>query len=268
MLEINEGKRVDLDEVSRIVESIYSTDYGRFDEGFTIERAATVLYSSARHNLPQVLDLMGKFENIRKGTSLCTLVLLGLECAEGESPEDVADRFNRFLGVIDECAKGEPDKNDRATAAALLTASEMDFDALAQRFRASNNLLDGLFLTRLDTAAAMIAVISQDVTETVDNIRLASGEISRAKMSLSGLENFSLGLKVVLHTGALISTKAVAPSTVAIRAPKISPEILGLTVMLPLAAGIPYLVFHEELVHRRAVTDYAFHPVHSHYVYG
>jgi len=268
LLELNEGKRVDLEEIIRIKDRIFSTDYGKFDEGFTVERAATVLYSSARNNWEQILELMGQFEKIRRGTSICTLVLLGLECAEGEPPQDVADRFYSFLSVIDECGKGEPDKNDRATAAALLTSSEMDFNTLAQRFRVSNNLLDGLFLTRLDTAAAMIAVISQDVTETIDNIRLASGEMTRAKMSLSGLENFSLGLKVVLHTGALISTKTVATSTAAIRAPKISPEILGLTVMLPLAVGIPFLVFHEELVHKRAVTDYRFHPVHSHYVYG
>ncbi len=265
LMELNEGAPVDLGAVTGLVDTIYSTDYGKFDEGHTVERAATALYSSARGETGIVLEMMGKFDFVKRGTSICTLVLLGLECAEGEPVVDVANRFERFLTVVDESERGAEDKNDRTTAAALLTASELDFDLLVRKYRTANGMLDSLFMTRMDTAAAMIAVISQDVPETMDNIRLAAGEIMRARMSLSGLENFSLGLKVVLHTSALISVKPGAGAT---KKPQISPELLGLTVMLPLAAGIPFLVFHEELVHRKAVTHYRFHPVHSHYVYG
>ncbi|MBI5000134.1 MAG: hypothetical protein HZB92_01200 [Euryarchaeota archaeon] len=287
MLELSGNPPIGPGEISAIKDKIYCARYGIYDESNSVERATIIIYSSAGGSADVILRHMTALDMLRRNIAVAALAVLGLECAEGETPEEVSARFGKFLGVIDACDTGEANRANRDTAAALLTASEMDFDLLAQRFKAASILMDKFFLTRLDAAAAMIAVMRQDIGETLDNIRMASSEVMRAKMSLSGLENFSLGLKIVLHTGAMLTTSARSGSqpaagiqlvqpTSATRPvsahlslySRISPELMGLSIMLPLAVGIPFLVFHEELIHRRAVTDYAFHPIHSHYVYG
>jgi hypothetical protein len=188
-----------------------------------------------------------------------------MEVAEGDLPEDVAQRYKDFLAVVDKYARSEGTAEDRQSAAALLAASEADFAALEGRFRIASALMDQFFLSRHDAAAAMVSVMGQEVAETIDNIRLASSVVTRSKLSLSGLENFSLGLKLIFHTGSLIPV--VGASSPVVKADT-SPDALNLTLMVPVRVGVPWLVFHEDTVHRRVVSDYRFHPAHSHYVYG
>jgi hypothetical protein len=252
-------------ELVALKDALYGTAFGRYDTSNSVEKGATMLwtYAGARRGevIRNMLDMSGRVP----GTGVVPLVILGMEVAEGDMPEDVAQRYKDFLAVVDKYARSEGTTEDRQSAAALLTASEADFAALEGRFRIASALMDQFFLSRHDAAAAMVSVMGQEVAETIDNIRLASSVVTRSKLSLSGLENFSLGLKLIFHTGSLIPV--VGASSPVVRA-YTSPDALNLTLMVPVRVGVPWLVFHEDTVHRRVVSDYRFHPAHSHYVYG
>jgi hypothetical protein len=221
-----------------------------------VERATTILFSAPEDKIPSIIKGMDDIERMMFNIYYPAMALLGLEISEGEEAAVVLERFNKFLEMIESREDKSTSNKDKHTAAALLTSSELPMDELIQRFKIADKLLGDLFLTRMDTASSLISIMAQDIAETVDNIRIASAEIMKAKMSLSGLENFSLGLKMVMHTSTLENRE-------------IPPELLGLSILIPAAAvEIPFLVFHEELVHRIAVRHHRFHPVHSHYVYG
>ncbi len=259
------GPAQDVQALVAMKDALYGMPFGRYDTSNSVEKAATMLWTYAGERRGEVVGYMDGLNSSVKAAGIIPLVILGLEVAEGDAPEEVVRRYNDFLSVIDSCAKGEGSLDDRSSAAALLAASEADFETLKERFRVASALMDQFFLSRLDSASAMVAVMGQEVAETIDNIRLASSVIMRSKLSLSGLENFSLGLKLVFHAGALIQ---VAGATSSIVRTEAAPEALNLTLLVPVRVGVPWLIFHDNAVHARAVRDYRFHPVHSHYVYG
>jgi hypothetical protein len=118
---------------------------------------------------------------------------------------------------------------------------------------------------------AMLAVLPTGIEEALDDLRLASSLISANKLSLGGMENLSLGLKLLLQTAVLAGGGApnaeglqVGPEQV----PLLAPIGLASLALVAPSAIAALSTFHEVTVHQAAVSHYHFHPVHTHYIYG
>ena len=232
-----------------------------------IERTATVLFSTPPKTWPEIMSYMDKIHSQRRHMGVLAIAIVALECMEGEEITKVLSRYDYFLKVIEDGSKKKEGSNsDTTAAAAFLASSPLVPETLTDRYQAVDSILDELFIDRMDTAAALISIMSPGIMETLDNIRMASAEIMRAKLSLGGMENFSLGLKLVLQAGAHVS------GSLGTGAPQPGFTDLSMDTLTMSAAvrgnGVPYLVFHRSLVHNRAIRHHRFHPVHSHYVYG
>jgi hypothetical protein len=115
-----------------------------------------------------------------------------------------------------------------------------------------------------------------DVHEALDNVRLASAAIRAKKLSIGGMENLSLGVKLFLNTSVRnlipVSSSSGALSIIAtsskIQPSTISASAAGISITTAATLGAGLLTFHELSLHKMAVSDFKFHPVHVHYVYG
>jgi len=174
---------------------------------------------------------------------------------------------------------------DAVVAAALLATARGDRQAIESRFREAEQFMSGLFEEPMDTPSAVIALWPAGVAESLDNIRLAASEILKYRLSLGGVENFSLGMKLYSNNAQLaaleppgsipewmrpaagapapISSLAAATATAATAA-----AAGALLLATPLLARAPFTVFHSLTVQQAAFRQVVFHPVHSHYLYG
>jgi hypothetical protein len=189
--------------------------------------------------------------------------------------------FSMWLNVLREDKMPPPP--DAVVAAALLATAAGDRQAIETRFRQAEEFMVGLFEETMHTPSAVIALWPAGVAESLDNIRLASSEILRNRLSLGGVENFSLGMKLLSNnaqTAALEPPGAApewmrppseAPSyAVAVAAATAAAAATAGAVLLatPLLARAPFTLFHSITVQQAAVRQVTFHPVHSHYLYG
>ena len=120
--------------------------------------------------------------------------------------------------------------------------------------------------------AAMLAVLSPEVEESLENLRIASAQITKQKLSLGGIENLSLGMKIM-------TTVALTPAMPGSDAPGVQPRppveigrrtALGLIgLAIPATAAVAaFTILHSRTLHQAALTDYRFYPSHYHYSYG
>ncbi len=185
--------------------------------------------------------------------------------------------------------------SDLSFAAAMLAvADDPDVPAAVARTSAAREYLGRFSDDGMAVPAAMLAVLSPQLGESLDNLRLASAAVSGARLSLGGLETLSLGMKLLLQAaitpgpvrgivsprGALASPapsfapSAPGPAVPAAPAPqpRLAPAIpiglLGVGLAMPIIMLPALLMFHDQALHRVAVSDWAFHPVHTGFVYG
>jgi hypothetical protein len=85
------------------------------------------------------------------------------------------------------------------------------------------------------------------------------------------VENLSLGLKLLMQT-AVLATPPGSPT----HSLQVGPAdtaafkeigLPGLAMVIP-AALAAFASFHEGTLHQLAASDYAFHPVHTNFIYG
>ncbi len=186
--------------------------------------------------------------------------------------------------------------SDLSFGAALLTVGgDPEVPAAVARTAAVREYLGRFAEDGMTVPASMLAILSPQVEESLDNLRLASAEISRNRLSLGGMENLSLGMKLLLQTAitpnpvrGIVSPRGVLvpagpvlgpepvqpPATVPAARPPTAPMPVPSMAMLGVALAAPIIIlpaliaFHEKALHRLAVSDWAFHPVHTNFVYG
>jgi hypothetical protein len=186
---------------------------------------------------------------------------------------EVIKRFRSFKDHLYSISHSQEDSN---TSAALLCSSGLPDEAVLDRFQTAHGLLKKFNGNSVLMLSAMLAIMPYDISEALDNVRLAAAAIRAKKLSIGGMENLSLGVKLFLNTtvrnlipvasssGALsivATSSKVQPATISASAATIS-----ITTAATLGAGL--LTFHELSLHKMAVSDFKFHPVHVHYVYG
>jgi hypothetical protein len=200
--------------------------------------------------------------------------------------EESGERERFFLYWNDVLRRGlSPPPVDAVVAAALLATARGDREAVEGRFREAAEFMASLFEDRMYAPAAVIALWPGGIEESLDNIRLAASEILQRRLSLGGMENFSLGMKLLSNNaqfaalGAAAAPGWMAPpgalerpraSTVAVVAATAAAAATAGALLLatPLLARSSFTVFHSLTVQQAALRQASFHPVHSHYLYG
>lgn len=162
--------------------------------------------------------------------------------------------------------------HDCAFATALLTISPLESHQLIDRFKSIKMYLTRFSENGMTVPAAMLSFLSSEIEETFDNLRLASSAIAQNKLSLGGMENLSLGIKMLLQS-SLLSSIATLPyeqrRRYTIPYDFVPLPAIGILPILFIPVALTALTtFHELHVHKLAISDYVFHPVHTHYIYG
>jgi hypothetical protein len=185
--------------------------------------------------------------------------------------EDLFRRFELFRNQINPNSSALPEHH---MAAALMTATDDPEDVVLQRYLRANTMLNQFNGTSMEVPAAMISLLPMDVSESMDNLRLAAATIGANRLSLGGMENLSLGMKLLMISAtSQVEVGEKAPSPI----PTVKAKrtmglsvlgITGITLASALILGAGLVAFHELSLHNLAVRDYTFHPVHMHYIYG
>jgi hypothetical protein len=180
---------------------------------------------------------------------------------------DGATKLTEFQSIRNVVAGHSKDHTQAMTAAALMAAAGLDTEGVLKRWLEAQESLESFDGASMDLPAAMIAILPVNVAEALDNIRLASSAIYAHRLSLGGVENLSLGVKLLMHS----SVQAIAPEREEFHDTVGTPSVLamvGVPVAAVLTVSAGLLAFHATSLHEMAVRDVRFHPVHSHYVYG
>lgn len=186
-----------------------------------------------------------------------------------ELNEEIARKFKAYYDKIN-----IPEITDKNTgiAAALIVIGIFEGQPIYSRFTAALDYLNRFSEEPMIIPAAMLSHLSPEIGETLDTLRLSSSAIARQKLSLGGMENLSLGMKMLLQSSVISSMISIPPE---LRKQYVFPQemiplqtlgILSLS-MLPVALTA-FTAFHELSIHKLSVSDYGFHPVHTNYAYG
>jgi hypothetical protein len=182
--------------------------------------------------------------------------------------------FWKFVNIHKGLSQDKGNELEIAMAAALLSSADMSIEVVTGRYRDAMTRLRRFGVGDMEVPSAMIAVLPASLEESMDNLRLAAASIGANRLSLGGVENLSLGMKLLMHSAAIpmkVDSGVKAPARpLTIRSHPV-PSVLtiaGVSVAAGLALSAGILAFHEFSLHRRAVQDFGFHPVHFHYVYG
>ncbi len=157
-------------------------------------------------------------------------------------------------------------------AAALIVIGISKGQQIHSRFKTALNYLNRFSEEPMIVPAAMLSHLSPEIEETLDTLRMASFEIARQKLSPGGMENLSLGMKMLLQSSIISSIISIPPE---LRKQYVYPgemiplQTLGILSlsMLPVALTA-FIAFHELSIHKLIVSDYSFHPIHTNYGYG
>jgi len=157
-------------------------------------------------------------------------------------------------------------------AAALIVVGIIEDQQVQSRFSTALEYLNRFSEAPMSVPAAMLSHLSPEIEETLDTLRLASSAIAKQKISLGGMENLSLGMKLLLQSSvisSLISIPAEMRKQYIFPHEMIPLQTLGILTfsMLPVAL-IAFTSFHDLSMHKLTVSDYGFHPVHTNYAYG
>lgn len=171
---------------------------------------------------------------------------------------------------------------DKTIACALLATAKGNSAAMEEKFDKANFFMRQLFEEEMYTASANIALWSTGVEESFDNIRLGSSEILLNKLSLGGVENFSLGIKLLSNNrefasfGKSIKAEPVPVGTghdhlatgLKVGGAIAIPVAAALLLASPLLARVPFTIYHAVTLQKSAERDFRYHPVHTNYLYG
>ncbi len=210
----------------------------------------------------------GHVQNPADAEALVAPTILLMRSDGPSNPETVA-KFDQLFRQMNQ--PGLPVR-DAAFAAGLFAISKETPDVLIGRYAAAKDYFAQFADAPMILPAAMLALISSDIEETFDTLRFAASAVTKASLSLGGLENLSLAAKLLalsslaarqeVELGGKIESLKVIPKEGVIPP---SLQIVAFSV-IPIAL-VAFITLHALTFHEVAVRDYHYHPVHRHYVY-
>lgn len=228
------------------------------------EVRATAILLSCRGSTKKLLPDTKRIAKDECWNSPAAGAFLACASMREDGPGNVMDAYRT---IRDKVIGGTKDKGQAVTAAALMAAAGLDTEGVLERWAEAVDSLEAYDGAAMDLPAAMIAILPVNVAEALDNIRLASSSIYAHKLSLGGVENLSLGVKMLMHSSVQAVTPEAAPGGVGVATPSVL-ALAGVPAAAVLTVSAGLLAFHALSLHELAVRDFRFHPVHSHYVYG
>ncbi len=201
-----------------------------------------------------------------------------LESTEKTDIETSIHRYGRWMRKLKKASRDDP--NDAIVASALMATANEDQKIIEDKFDRAKAYMESLFNEVMFTASATIAIWPTNVEESFDNIRLAASQVLLKKLSVGGVENFSLGMKLLMNNAEFIDTGMGSAIGLArdvgtagrVRGSGAMAEATGATAVTllssPLLVRTPFTVFHALTIQKSAVQDFRFHPVHTSYLYG
>ncbi len=206
--------------------------------------------------------------------SLLGAALLQLEATDIETSRA---RFHHWMTKLKDGFKG--DRYDIVVASALLATTTTDNVDIEVKFDRVSAGMRGLFKEKMLTASAIISLWPTKVEESFDNVRLAASQVLLKKLSVGGVENFSLGIKLLANNAVFINTRMGSlmgsmgddEQTRKARESGALDDAATSGVALlasPLLMRSPFTVFHAITLQMNAAQDFRFHPVHTSYLYG
>ncbi|MGA1873603.1 MAG: hypothetical protein ACMUHY_08010 [Thermoplasmatota archaeon] len=181
--------------------------------------------------------------------------------------------LSNFRSILSERSLGSSGEGT-TMASAIVSVSGLPVEVIVERFREAMSRLRSLGLKDMEITAAMLSVLPFDIEESMDNLRMASHSISLNRLSLGAVENISLGMKLLMTTSVMSTGIKGAGEDAEMHMGSLVTDapihlaLQDLLVLNALTMTASMNAFHEISIHRTAVSDYRFHPVHSHYVYG
>ncbi len=175
-------------------------------------RCALMLQSYGRSGWREMLErareISSRMQMERRAPEIDLAAAVLLTGSSGSEDETV-ERFLEYHRSLSTSQK--PGEADFASAI-LAVAGEDETQQVLGRFRTAKDYLTRFTENGMTDPAAMLAVMSQSIEEVLDTLRIASAKITQYKLSLGGMENLSLGVKIVLGTALLpIISKAPPP---------------------------------------------------------
>jgi hypothetical protein len=177
----------------------------------------------------------------------------------------------RFARMCEELVGRGCPRSEAELAAAILVTSKRDPVYVIRYFEVARDYLSRFSSAGMAVPAAMLSILEVSVEESLDDLRLAAASVAAKGLSPGGIENLSLGLKLLVQTAMLVGAPEgsrqalqVGPDDAATLA---AFGLSGLALVLPAALTV-LAAFHEVTVHRYATSEEAYHPVHTHFIYG
>ncbi len=183
-----------------------------------------------------------------------------------ELDDKIAGKFKEIYNQI--YSQAAPARNNGIATGVLMIASS-EGEELMSRFTTARDYLNRFSENVMIVPAAMLSLLSSEIEETMDTLRMASSAISRQKLSIGGVENLSLGMKMLLQFSIIASIPSERRLEYAIPQGIARPQTIGplqSTLFLP-SALTAFIAFHELSIHQLAISDYFYNPAHPH-LYG
>ena len=165
-----------------------------------------------------------------------------------------------------------PDASERMATAVLLAFARNDPHAQLEKWRTLRQYLARFSNEGMTVAAALLSWVALEPAEILDDLRLASAELSKNGITGGGAELMTLAIKL------LVSMAALAAGTEGDREEKLAlgpvataglPQLglQGALATLPLATAA-ITAFHRTVLDAATEWERTFHPTHSTYVFG
>jgi hypothetical protein len=240
------------------------------------ETIATLLISKSPDERSKLISWI-ELETPAFGNALGAALIL-LETQDRADIDIARNLFRNWMKSMKGPSK--KDQNDAIAASALLATAVGDQKDIEEKFNRARGFMKELFGENMYAISATIAIWPTGIEESFDNIRLAASQILLNKMSVGGVENFSLGIKLLTNNAEFMRTRM--GSAIGLRkdlrmvhgsqdsdAMAISAGATGVALLAsPLLMRTPFTVFHSLTFQKYAVNDFKYHPVHTNYLYG
>ncbi len=172
----------------------------------------------------------------------------------------------------DALARDVPSPAERMATAVLLSFVRGDARMQIERWRLLRQYLARFSSEGMTIAAALLSWVALEPAEILDDLRLASAELSKHGLAGGGAETMTLAIKLLVSMAALAAgsegdaEERLAFGPVAAQGvPRLG--IAGALSALPLATAA-LTAFHRTVLDAAAEWERMFHPTHPSYVYG
>lgn len=232
--------------------------------------AATMLLDLSREEYEARIATARELAVALRARERAITLTLALVALAGE--ERMPPHLPSALAELDQALAGDvASAEERMATAVLLAFGRGDPRAQIERWRTLRHYVARFSHDGMAVAAALLSWVALEPAEILDDLRLASAELSKQGLAGGGAETMTLAIKLLVSMAALAAGQEGDHEERLALAPVATPGLprLGLSgafATLPLPAMVT--AFHRTVLDAAAEWERTFHPTHSSYVFG